>query len=128
MKASAEALFARISRAIPCRLVCEPRHRSWFEDDVDEFLARHGIARVGADPAIVPRAGEIGGWPGLRYRRLHGSPRIYYSSYDEAKLEDMRQALAVDAAVGAESWCIFDNTAQGAATGNALTLQTAMSG
>lgn len=124
---AAEDLFTQILRAVPCRLVCEPRHRSWFEDDVDAFLAMLGIARVGADPAIVPRASKVGGWSGLRYRRLHGSPRIYYSEYGKAMLDDVRHEFVADVAAGAECWCIFDNTALGAATGNALTLQTAMS-
>jgi uncharacterized protein YecE (DUF72 family) len=121
-RAAAEALFSRVAQSLACPLVCEPRHRSWFEDDVDALLAWLGVARVGADPAIVPRAAEVAGWPALRYRRLHGSPKIYYSDYGAAALEKVRRALAEDVAAGAESWCIFDNTASGAATGNALEL------
>ena len=36
---------------------------------------------MAADPAPVPGADEPGGWRGLSYYRLHGSPRIYYSAY-----------------------------------------------
>ena len=43
----------------------------------------HRIARVAADPAVVPAAGEPGGWDGLVYYRLHGSPKVYYSAYPE---------------------------------------------
>ena len=32
------------------------------------------VARVAADPAKVPAAAEPGGWRGLAYYRLHGSP------------------------------------------------------
>ena len=39
-------------------VVCEPRHRSWFTDNVDELLAQLSIARVLADPAPVPRAAK----------------------------------------------------------------------
>jgi uncharacterized protein YecE (DUF72 family) len=39
------------------------------------------VARVAADPAVVPEAVRPGGWTGLVYYRLHGSPRIYYSAY-----------------------------------------------
>jgi uncharacterized protein YecE (DUF72 family) len=97
-------------------VVVEPRHASWFADDVDAFLAARRVARVAADPAVVPRAAEPGGWEGLRYFRLHGSPVTYRSSYDSAFLD------AVAAQLRPGDWCIFDNTASGAALGNALTL------
>jgi uncharacterized protein YecE (DUF72 family) len=97
-------------------VVVEPRHASWFADDVDAFLAERRVARVAADPAVVPRAAEPGGWEGLRYFRLHGSPVTYRSSYDSAFLD------AVAAQLRPGDWCIFDNTASGAALGNALTL------
>jgi uncharacterized protein YecE (DUF72 family) len=100
-------------------VVCEPRHRTWFDDDVDRFLADLRIARVAADPAIVPRAAEPGGWTELCYHRLHGSPRIYYSAYSSGDLDSLESRLAKCAG---ECWCIFDNTAEGAATQNALAL------
>jgi uncharacterized protein YecE (DUF72 family) len=104
-------------------VVCEPRHASWFNDGAaDALLARHRIARVAADPAVVPRAGEPGGWGGMVYYRLHGSPRLYYSSYDDAALDALAAKLEAAAQRGA-AWCIFDNTAAGAAMDNALRLQ-----
>lgn len=54
--------------------VLEPRHASWFEAEPDDLLAAHRVARVAADPAVVPLAAEPGGWRGLAYHRLHGSP------------------------------------------------------
>ena len=108
-------LRARFEGAI----VCEPRHRSWFTDEVDQRLAELRIARVAADPAVVPRAGEPGGWPGLRYYRLHGSPRMYYSAYPRADLEALAPRLTGPAGL---TWCIFDNTAEGAATHDAAAL------
>lgn len=80
------------------------------------------VARVAADPARVPAAGEPGGWPGLVYFRLHGSPRTYYSAYDEEYLDALASRLAEHAAAGRQAWCIFDNTVLGAATRNALDL------
>lgn len=67
-------------------------------------------------------AGDPGGWAGLVYYRWHGSPKIYYSNYDEAALAALRLLLDKSLRRGAESWCIFDNTASGAAFGDALTL------
>ncbi|MBD0319257.1 MAG: DUF72 domain-containing protein [Gemmatimonadetes bacterium] len=100
-------------------VACEPRHPTWFEAPAEALLVRSRIARVAADPARVPEAGKPGGWPGLVYYRLHGSPRIYYSDYAPAYLDDIASAMR-DAVVPA--WCIFDNTASGAATANALDL------
>ena len=77
------------------------------------------MARVAADPAVVPAAAEPGGWDGLVYYRLHGSPKVYYSAYPDEYLEALAKTLT-RAAKSAEVWCIFDNTAAFAATANAL--------
>jgi uncharacterized protein YecE (DUF72 family) len=103
------------------RLVCEPRHPSWFEADADAFLRDAQVARVAADPSPVPAAAEPGGWRGMSYWRLHGSPAIYRSAYGPERLADYAHALAADAGKG-ETWCIFDNTASSAAVSDALLL------
>jgi uncharacterized protein YecE (DUF72 family) len=102
-------------------IVCEPRHASWFTPHVDKLLNKLRIARVVADPARVPNACEPGGWRGLSYYRLHGSPRIYYSPYSPEALSDIADRLVRDTAAGAETWCIFDNTAAFSATKDAIT-------
>lgn len=101
-------------------LVCEPRHRSWFAPEVEDLLIRYRVARVAADPPPVAESGKPGGWLGLRYARLHGSPEIYRSSYDAAAIEH-HAADARGAKV--DSWTIFDNTMVGAATVNALEMR-----
>jgi uncharacterized protein YecE (DUF72 family) len=112
-----EALKARTNLMI----ACEPRHASWFDGEASELLRELGVARVAADPARVPAAAEPGGWAGLVYLRLHGSPTIYRSSYDDGRLE--AYAVQIKAAQQhADVWCIFDNTASSAATGDALAL------
>jgi len=100
-------------------LACEPRHRTWFTDEVDRMLVDFCVARVAADPAIVPQASQPGGWPGLRYYRLHGSPRMYYSAYSSEYLATLTSRLDGHTE---ETWCIFDNTAEGAAAQDALTV------
>ena len=105
--------------------VCEPRHPTWFGPAADRLLERHQVARVAADPAPAEGAERPGGWPGLVYFRLHGSPRTYWSSYDTAFLAGIANALHRSPAM-APAWCIFDNTASGAALGNARELQTLM--
>jgi uncharacterized protein YecE (DUF72 family) len=103
------------------RLVCEPRHPSWFEARADGLLASFQVARVAADPERAAGAGVPGGWTGLTYYRLHGSPHIYWSSYGAAYLEALASRLHSAVAHG-EAWAIFDNTARGAAIENAWEL------
>jgi uncharacterized protein YecE (DUF72 family) len=51
---------------------------------------------------------------------MHGQPRTYYSAYDIALVRGL--ARRVRETTCAEEWVIFDNTALGHATGNALEL------
>lgn len=55
----------------------------------------------------------------MQYFRLHGSPRMYWSAYSPAALADLARQLQLAADSGAKVWCIFDNTASGAAFSNA---------
>ncbi|MEP7189080.1 MAG: DUF72 domain-containing protein, partial [Roseiflexaceae bacterium] len=59
-----------------------------------------------------------GGWRDMAYYRLHGSPEMYTSAYSEPYLDALAQQIGSATPV----WCIFDNTALGAATMNALEL------
>lgn len=121
--AVAEPFFAGLRSATGLAAVCEPRHATWFTAEADALLDGFRVARVAADPARVPAAGEPGGWRGLAYYRLHGSPRVYYSSYDDAYLDALADRVRRDVDAGRDAWCIFDNTASGAAAQNALDLQ-----
>lgn len=102
-------------------LVCEPRHATWFAPAVDSLLAGYAVARVAADPAPVPEAASPAGWPGLAYLRLHGSPRTYWSRYDDAAIASVAATIA-GLSAASEVWCVFDNTASGAAIENAWEL------
>jgi uncharacterized protein YecE (DUF72 family) len=102
----------------------EPRHVSWFGDGAAALLRTHRIAQVAADPACTAAAGVPGGDPGLAYWRLHGAPRLYYSPYGCAVLDAL--ALAITDQGSDEVWCIFDNTASGAAAADALALKARM--
>ena len=123
--------FALLRRLHGGAVVCEPRHPSWFTPSADRLLASYRIGRVAADPA--PRsvhdadAGVPGGWLGVDgrgegatlYYRWHGSPRVYWSAYSKDWLEQQAERLPGWSAA-ADCWCIFDNTASGAALENAL--------
>ncbi|HEY1707436.1 MAG TPA: DUF72 domain-containing protein [Rhizomicrobium sp.] len=116
---SIEAFAKRLRGRFTGAVVFEPRHASWFSGEADGLLAAYEMARVAADPAVVPAAALPGGWDGFTYWRLHGSPRLYYSDYEPAFLN----ALAARLSRATESWVIFDNTALGFATANAFALQ-----
>src|SRR5450830_1918571 len=115
----AKEFFRQLRQRYQAMLACEARHPSWFDAPATALLQKHAITRVRADPPA--------GQPGphvpttdLAYIRLHGSPKIYYSDYSAAFLNALATELRAHAAQG--SWCIFDNTAAGAALLNALEL------
>ena len=117
----AERFLVELRRGFAGQIAWEPRHASWFGEEAQTLLQRYRVARVAADPPLHPGAGEPGGHEGLVYVRLHGSPRIYYSSYGDAYLDDL--ALRLRRSSAEETWCVFDNTASGAAFWNALALK-----
>ncbi|WP_263146739.1 DUF72 domain-containing protein [Pseudomonas sp. RIT-PI-AD] len=119
--ATAETFLAALRERYEGLAVIEPRHASWRE--ADELLRRTRIGWVAADPAPIGGYDAPLGWRGLAYYRLHGSPRIYYSVYDRPWLERLAARIAADRACARPVWCIFDNTAGGAAVPNALELR-----
>ena len=117
--ATAEALFARVRARSGVAIACEPRHQSWFGPEAAELLARFDVARVLADPQVgLDPAPAI--YQGTVYVRLHGSPVIYHSDYPAAFLTQNAHWLLEQHRLGRQVWCIFDNTASGAAVPNAL--------
>jgi uncharacterized protein YecE (DUF72 family) len=132
-----DSFFTGLRRQFTGDVACEVRHPTWFGTEPNTLLSSYKIARVAADPPIIPRVPakpradveEIaeesavpkpGGWGGLVYYRLHGSPRIYYSAYSAGYLKAVARTVAEAEKGGSRVWCIFDNTAEGAATGDAL--------
>ncbi len=105
----------------PGSIVLEPRHASWTSVEAEGILRQLQIGRVAADPACHPSLAEPGGDLSLVYFRLHGSPRKYWSAYPIDQLEQWG-GQALDAhSRGIPVWVVFDNTARGAATMDALT-------
>ena len=122
--------FTALRKMYSGTVVLEPRHPSWFDLPVDQLLKSFEVARVAADP---PKGSDVaaqpGGWLGLSYWRLHGTPHTYYSDYDEHWLETFakRNILLEAGSVDKATWVIFDNTALGHATANAIWLENAAS-
>lgn len=118
----AVAFFATLRNHLATPIACEPRHLTWFSPEASILLRTFQISRVAADPSIAPVASEPGGYDELAYFRWHGSPRMYYSAYDESAIKSLRHRLATAGVVSKSVWCIFDNTAEGAALSSAMKL------
>jgi uncharacterized protein YecE (DUF72 family) len=122
-EALAGAFFSALRLHWNGAVACEPRHPTWLGAEADALLAQARVARVAADPARAEGLAEPGGWKGLAYYRLHGSPVVYRSAYGEERLAGYAKALRRHALDGRGVWCIFDNTASSAAMADALTLE-----
>ena len=120
--------FETLRSKIDTEVVCEPRHVSWFDNDAGEVLRALRVARVAADPALNVAAGSPGGWLGVQYWRLHGSPAMYRSPYGEEAIARYAAQIHEASTKGVSPWCVFDNTAASKATGNALSLIAAIRG
>ena len=115
----ARDFLPRLHGRVGCMLALEARHPSWFSDAATAVLREHAVTRVMADPPA--------GQPGphvpttdAAYIRLHGTPKVYYSSYPPEFLRDVERRIVAMARPGVDLWCIFDNTAEGHAVPNAL--------
>ena len=125
----AQQFFTTLRELHAGEVVLEPRHASWFTAAVDRFLRGFSIARVAADP---PKGSQAAARPGgsnhLSYWRLHGAPRTYYSEYDTQWLKALVERLQIlmEHPGTQETWVVFDNTALGHATANAIQLDSAL--
>lgn len=108
----AQEAFTVMRRLHAGPLAIEPRHRTWAGAAAKALFSRFSIDRVLADPPVVWDAAQFSG--PVRYLRLHGRPKLYHSPYSAAEVDGFLDRLADD------GWCVFDNTASGAATVNAL--------
>ncbi len=114
--------FADALAAWPeARHAMEFRHASWFDDDVAACLSARRIANCLSDAADWPMWDAV--TTDLVYVRLHGHADTYASSYAEGELAGWAGRVRDWQAQGSEVHVYFDNTASGAALGNALRLK-----
>lgn len=118
----AGTFFTTLRQQFAGDVVCEPRHAAWFGGEAARLFGKLRITRADADPPPAA-ATEVAASGNVRYFRLHGAPRMYYSAYTPERLAALAAHLKQAACSGREAWCIFDNTAAGAALDNALQLQ-----
>lgn len=123
---AAAAFFDALRQRHRGPVALEPRHASWFTPEVDAWLGERIVTRVLADPVRHDAGRAPGGFAERVYLRLHGSPRMYYSSYRGDVIQALADRIAPAVRGGREIWCIFDNTAGNAAVHNAIDLEQAI--
>lgn len=108
--------YRTIRKVFKGSVALEARNLSWMSAESVSLMKQYKISKVIADPEQCP--GEVEGE--IKYYRLHGSPEIYKSNYEDDDLnklyEEMNHATT-------DVWCIFDNTTFGHATNNAVTIK-----
>lgn len=123
-EAVAEEFFKALTKLYGGTVILEPRHESWSE--ATPLLKAFRISQAAVDPSrlstdVAPAGADVEYW------RLHGSPRIYHSAYEAPRLESLAAHIRLATGAGSSVWCIFDNTASGAALRNALDLTVSLS-
>lgn len=111
---TASEFFKMLREQTDTMIAFEPRHLSWTNKDALKLLDFYDVTKVEADPERCPSPPVKSR---ARYLRLHGSPQIYKSNYEDDALETLA------AEIKPRDWVIFDNTTFGYATANALDLQ-----
>jgi uncharacterized protein YecE (DUF72 family) len=102
----------------------EPRHDSWFRDEVAELLRTHRVAVCISHAPAWPTWDAV--TTDLVYVRLHGHTRLYASSYPSDVIEQWAARARAWRAEGREVHVYFDNTADGAAVVDACALRGAL--
>ena len=109
------------------RLAVEPRHDSWWTDEVRALLAERGAAQVWADRkgrAIAPlwRTADWG------YLRLHEGSAQPWPNYTRGELAGWAERLAATWAPDEDAFVYFNNDPGGAAVMDTVTFADAVRG
>lgn len=104
------------------RFTFEFRHSSWFTNKVYELLKTNNIALTISDTPIYPLEEKV--TTDFVYIRLHGSVKLYASSYTPPQLEEWAKKIKRWSGKGSDVYVYFDNDAYGYAPKNAEELTT----
>jgi uncharacterized protein YecE (DUF72 family) len=123
VRETAKSFFSNLRDLTDVPIAFEPRHPTWITPVAKRIFKEFRISKVVADPDPC----ETPDWqefltPDLVYHRLHGSPEIYRSLYTKEFIEGTAEIMASEKSEHKNIWCMFDNTAYGFATYNALQL------
>jgi uncharacterized protein YecE (DUF72 family) len=99
----------------------ELRHRSWYERDVRQMLARKGVAWVVHD--FNQKGSPVWATADWTYLRLHGPSGRYRGAYDALALLAWSQQALQWLKEGRQVWCFFNNDERGHSVRNAVALR-----
>jgi len=127
MRISLDALDETLSCfGTGARVAVEPRHESWWTDDVAGLLRKHNAATVWSDRrsklfAPMWHTSDFG------YLRLHEGRASPWPRYGRRALESWGKRLAVGASHWDEAYVFFNNDPGGAAVADAQVLRRLLS-
>ncbi|HZV70814.1 MAG TPA: DUF72 domain-containing protein [Saprospiraceae bacterium] len=101
------------------RNVVEFRHASWWDEHVLKVLEKYNIIFCMPDHPLMPEI-FLDDIP-FSYIRLHGNPVLFYSNYEKAFLESLKEGLYKNTE-SEDIYIYFNNTAGTAGILNALEL------
>ena len=112
-----ERLAAALRELPPGRHAFEPRHESWFTEEVYALLEERGVALVAADRvgSNAPRWSDAPGWAYVRFHRGRGRG----GGYTKAELERWAARFA---GTDADVYAYFNNDREGLAVRDARAL------
>jgi uncharacterized protein YecE (DUF72 family) len=111
LKADVAALDETLSRFPPhVEVAVEPRHDSWWTDEVRDLLKRHGAALVWADRHSRPLT-PLWETAGFVYLRMHEGRAKPWPRYGRSALSSWLDRLPKDR----PAWVFFNNDPGGAA-------------
>ncbi|MCW4030432.1 MAG: DUF72 domain-containing protein [Candidatus Bathyarchaeota archaeon] len=99
--------------------VLEFRHKSWWDHEVYDFLARRGLVFCSVFAPELPEALVASG--GVVYVRFHGKNGLYHGDYPEAELADWAQKIRDQ--TPSRVLCYFNNDINAYAPKNCQTLK-----
>ena len=113
----------RLAAALDCfpagvRIAFEPRHASWFSDEVHQLLADRDVALCLSDSREEP-AGPVwrtAGWTYLRFHEGRGRP---HPCYRESALHAWAERIAEHWGRSAHAYAYFNNDPRGCAVRDA---------
>ena len=122
-RADVERLDTVLSLLAPRRVAFEPRHRSWYSDDVRAVLGRHDVPLCLADRLGRPM-GPLWRTASWGYVRLHEGTATPRPCYGPTALRSWGRRIAGLFGDDADVFVYFNNDPGGAAVRNARTFLT----
>ncbi|MFV8183172.1 DUF72 domain-containing protein [Streptomyces sp. AF1B] len=125
LRADAELLDTCLGRFPPgTRVAVEPRHDSWWTDEIREVLRARGAALCWADVRSRP-AGPLWRTTDWGYVRFHEGRAHAWPRYGRRALETWAERIAESWGADADVYAYFNNDPNGAAVEDAATFATA---